>query len=198
MNTIFVIGEDALSCEIGKRLVVDVMQWEISQCPIDCGGVTKLRKALPRYLNLARQYPILCVADTDRKCPKELLKAWFPESPPTNFILRLAVTESESWVLADSRAFATFLNISTTHIPASPDEITDPKRTVVNLARKSRHRQIRYEMVSSRDPEKPGSGYNQHLCTFVRDYWQPLIAAEHSPSLARAVHQLSAFSKGQQ
>jgi hypothetical protein len=196
MNSIFVIGEDALSCALGEKLVIDAMHWKISQCPIDCRGVTKLKKALPRYLKLARRFPVLCLADTDRKCPVELLETWLPQQRPADFALRLAVPESESWVLADKDAFAEFLKINATHIPVHPDDIADPKRIVVGLARKSRHRHIRQEMVSTRDPEKPGSGYNLHLCSFIRDHWRPFIAAENSPSLSRAVRKLSAIEAG--
>jgi len=194
MSSIFVIGEDTLSCALGERLAIDTMHWEVLQHAINCRGVTNLKKALPRYMRLAHRFPVLCLADTDGKCPVKLLRAWLPKQQPENFILRLAVTESESWILADRDALAEFLKINVSHIPICSDDIPDPKRSMVSLARRSRHRHIRQEMVSSHDPEKPGSGYNQHLCSFVRNHWRPFIAAEQSPSLSKAIRKLSAMS----
>ncbi len=60
----------------------------------------------------------------------------------------------------------------------------------MRLAGKARHRPIRQEMVSLLDQNKPGVGYNMHLCAFAAQHWSPLRAAERSPSLARALRRL--------
>lgn len=192
---VLVVGEDALCCALGERLVESCLpRWALSQPSIHTGGVTRLVKALPRYVEQAKQVqPVLCIADTDRRCALELLDGWLPRGGHPSLMLRLAVTESESWVLADRDAFANALQVSIKQVPRSPDSEIDPKRVVLTLASRSRRRQIREEVVSPLDPNKPGNGYNLHLCAFVGDRWDPNRAAVNSPSLQRAVRRLREF-----
>jgi len=41
---------------------------------------------------------------------------------------------------------------------------------------------------------KVGPDYNGRLCEFVRNHWRAEIAAQNSPSLARALKRLREFS----
>lgn len=199
MKQLLVVGEDDLSCALGERLVMDMLPgWSLSAPPINTRGITKLVAAIPRYMQQARYVqPVLCVADTDQKCPVELISQWLPASDEHAFFLRLAVPEAESWVLADREQAARFFGVSIAQIVAQPESLPDPKREVLRLARKSSVRRVRQEVVSQSDINKQGSGYNVHLCGFVRSTWRATRAAEASPSLARAVQKLTAFSKSQ-
>src|SRR5690348_4575985 len=190
MAQMFVIGEDALCCALGTKLVTDVLRWRLAQPAVDTKGVTQLKKNISRYIGLTHLHPVLCVADTDGGCALRLRKEWLPRHAPNTFFLRLAVTESESWLLADAAGFAQFMDIAPNRIPSDPDDLPDPKRTVLTLARRSRRREIRQEIISSRDPSKPGSGYNLHLGNFVANHWRPNVAANASRSLARAIQRL--------
>jgi hypothetical protein len=165
MKRILIVGEDALCCVLGERLVAACLPgWELAQTSIDTKGVTKLQPALARYLGLARKlYPVLCIADTDGQCAVEWLAKWLPQAH-AGFVLRLAITEAESWVLADRQGFAHTLAVPLNKLPQSPDEESDPS--------------------------KPGTGYNLHLGAFVCSQWDARRAAQHSPSLARAVQRL--------
>jgi hypothetical protein len=120
-----------------------------------------------------------------------------PASAADTFFLRLAVPESESWVLADRERAASFFGVSIAQIAAQPEALPDPKREVLRLARKSSVRRVREEVVSQVDINKQGSGYNVHLCDFVRSAWRVNRAAERSPSLARAVRKLEEFAESQ-
>lgn len=166
------------------------MGWQLAQPAVNTRGVSKLVSALPRYINLARLHPVLCVADTDGKCAKRLRSEWLPKSVSNLFCLRLAVMEAESWVLADPDALASFFKVPASRIPADPDNIVDPKRAVLNLAVRSKDRLVRNEVVSSSDGSRPGAGYNFHLEEFAGRYWDPLRAASRSASLARAVRRI--------
>lgn len=194
MAVMYVIGEDAICCALGERLVADILRWKLPLPAINTHGVTKLIAALPRYVGLARQHPVLCIADTDGKCAVDLKNSWLPAHAPEEFILRLAVTEAESWLLADRVAAAEFLGVPVVKIPMHPDSLVDAKREVLNLARKSRKRLIKQEMISSFEPSKPGTGYNQHLRDYAAHHWNATRAAEQSPSLARAVRKLRAIA----
>ena len=54
------------------------------------------------------------------------------------FSLRLAVRAVEAWFLADVKAAAPALAVSERSLPAAPDEESDPKQTIVALARTSK------------------------------------------------------------
>ena len=191
MSRILVVGEDALCCALGERLVAACLpDWQLAQPSIDTKGVTKLQPSLPRYLGLARNlHPVLCIADTAGECAVELCAKWLSQAHE-RFVLRLAITEAESWVLADRQGFAQALAVPLNKLPQCPDEESDPKRLILTLVKKSKIRQFRDEVVSSADPSKPGTGYNLHLGAFVRGQWDAKRAVEHSPSLARAVKHL--------
>jgi len=185
-----------LCCALGERLVASCLPgWQLAGPTIDTRGVTKLLAALPRYAQQAeRVQPVLCIADTDGQCPVHLLaQCWAVRTAP-RLLLRLAVTEAESWVIADRAGTAQALDVPLTRLPHRPDEEQDPKRLLLTLAARSKKRAIREELVSSSDRSKPGSGYNLHLGAFVRSHWDARRAALASPSLARAVNRVEALA----
>ncbi len=189
MTRIRVVGEDLLCCALGERLVAaGLPRWDLAGESINTHGVTKLVTALPRYMQLAANVQaVLCIADSDHACVKTLREQWLPSAPPRRFLLRIAVSEAESWVLADREATAAFFGVAAKHVPDRPEEVPDAKRTVLQLARLSKNRQLREEMVSALDIHKAGSGYNLHLCRLVSTVWQPQRAAGRSDSLRRAL-----------
>lgn len=189
------IGEDALTCAFGEQMIAQVLpRWSLARASINTRGITKLIPALPRYLQQAQYVqPVLCVADTDRKCPVELLKEWLPHGSVPSFLFRLAVSEAESWLLSDRESFAEFLGIPVRNLPADPDNLPDAKREVLRLARLSRNREVRNEVVSMLDPNKQGAGYNLHLCDFVQRRWKAVHASHRSRSLSKAVQRLAEF-----
>lgn len=67
MPRLLVIGEDLLCCALGERIVEQCLPgWTLASPPINTGGITKLRVALPRYAMQARHVqPVFCLADTD-------------------------------------------------------------------------------------------------------------------------------------
>lgn len=192
MRQLLVVGEDALSCALGQQVVKEVLpRWALSGL-VDTRGVTKLRASISRYVQQSLHVqPVLCFADTDGACPVTMRAEWLPNGLPEQFLLRFAVTESESWILADRDASAEFFGISLANIPRNPDSVQDPKREVLRLAHMSKIRTLRTEMVSQNDINKKGAGYNAHLCAFVASRWNAKRAAVLSPSLTRAIEQVA-------
>lgn len=197
MKQVLIVGEDSLSCALGERLVDSVMPgWSLATPTINTKGVTKLMARIPRYIKQARYVqPVVCVADTDGQCVKCMLAKCGLASPPDTFHLRLAVTEAESWVLADRNCFARHFGVSLNKIPPYVDNIQDPKSLLLTLVAKSSVKLYRNEMVSPQDPTRPGSGYNLHLCAFVRDAWSAQRARTASSSLKRSLARLDAFAR---
>lgn len=192
MSSILIVGEDELCCVLGSRLVEACLPtWKLALTPINKRGVTRLAAEVPRYVSYARNvHPVLCIADTDGKCPASLSSAWLAKGRSDDFLLRLAVQEAESWVLADADALARALAIPVGIVPREPDNLADAKSTLVGLARRSSKRSVRRDFVSDFDQTKPGSGYVRALCDVVKADWRATIAADRSPSLKRAMARL--------
>lgn len=192
MNSLVLVGEDELCCALGVRLIEHMLpDWTLAVEPINKRGVTKLKADLPRYVQQALHVqPVLCVADTDGACPVTLRQQWLPQTVPQSFLLRLAVTESEAWVMADRPAFAKAIGVSEASVPRDPENLPDAKREVLRLAARSSKRRVKEEMLSLQDINKPGTGYNKHLCSFVRHGWRASVARESSDSLNRAIQAL--------
>ncbi len=199
MKRILVVGEDALCCALGERLVAAGLPgWQLARPSIDTKGVTKLLPALLRYAEQARHVqPVLCVADTDGQCAVTLRSAWLQSAGHARFVLRLAHTEAESWLLADREGFSHALAVPLNKLPQHPDDEVDPKRLVLSLLRRSKERLLRTEVISGTDPSKPGTGYNLHLGAFVRTHWNAQRGAQCSPSLARALKRVQALNMTQ-
>ncbi|WP_156524562.1 hypothetical protein [Achromobacter ruhlandii] len=166
-------------------------QWTLAGPPIDAKGITKLTPSLGRYAQQAQYVqPVFCIADTDGKCPVDLISTWRPLYAPRDFVFRLADAEIESWILADRSGFSSYFQTAANKIPGDIDKVVDPKRLILSLISKSRKRLFRDEIVSSTDLNKRGSGYNVHLKDFVKNQWSLENARQHSSSLERAISNL--------
>ena len=101
----------------------------------------------------------------------------------------MAVREVEAWLLADREAFAQFMAIPQANFSGSPDEIPDPKLYLLNVIRRKGRKAWHREMLP-RGHAHIGPGYNEALCQFIADVWNPERAARRSPSLKRAMNAL--------
>jgi hypothetical protein len=159
-------------------------------------GKDQLLKQLSGYANAARFAPwvVLLDLDHDFECPPAAVAVWLPAwlpATPNRLCLRVAVRQVEAWLLADRERVATFLRVPVSRVPERPEELDDPKRSMVNLARRSRSRAIAQDMTP-----RPGSGrnvgpaYASRLIEFVTRSergWRPQVAAESADSLRRAM-----------
>ena len=113
MKRILVVGEDALCCALGEKLVAAALPgWSLAGPAIDTKGVTKLIPALPRYSEQAQfVQPVLCIADTDGQCVKQWLQKNVPARSHKNMLVRtqpkmismLVVQNSDGDVLLQKR-----------------------------------------------------------------------------------------------
>jgi hypothetical protein len=135
---------------------------------------------------------VLGLTDLDaHPCPSALILEKLGASVHSRFLLRIQVRELESWLLADSFAWAAFLKVSEASLPRDPDLLTDPKQALVNLVRRSNKKQIREDIVPRIGSHGVvGPGYSTQIGMFIADCWSPTRAAERSPSLMRALRAL--------
>jgi hypothetical protein len=155
-------------------------------------GKDYLKKQAKSYNAAAKFLPWLILADLDdpTKCPGALAEEWLPNRERL-LVFSLAVVEMESWILADRESTAEFLGVSKDKIPLAPDDIADPKQFLINLARKSRKRDIREGLVPR---EGSGASVGPTYVADIREYglndWHPEVAAASSPSLHRCLDRL--------
>jgi hypothetical protein len=128
--------------------------------------------------------------DTKLGCPAEVVAQWLPHRQP-HLLFRLVVRELESWLLADRENLARFLKISPVKIPAHPEQLSDPKLTLVNLARASRSKSIREALVPELDSTaSEGRLYNSEMNRFIEDYWDITKARQDAESLNKCCSRL--------
>jgi hypothetical protein len=156
--------------------------------PYDMGGKHGLDERLSGFNNAAQGAPWLVLRDLDHDA---LCAAQFIEN--TKFVpsrwmsLRIAERETEAWLLADRQALADYLHISVRRVPMEPDREADPKRTIVDLARRSKRQSIKRAFVPKPGRRvQVGPEYEGRIIEFGTLYWDVARAAACSPSLMRA------------
>jgi hypothetical protein len=152
-------------------------------------GFGYLKKQAPAFNNAARGGPFLILTDLDRSiCPSQLIAEWLPQPQHRHLLLRVAVREVESWLLADDEGLIRHLGLRRRFACANPEELADPKATLLELAGGSARRALRDALVA-RDPEggrlRQGPDYNGALARFVSGPWNLGLAASRCRSLAR-------------
>lgn len=120
-------------------------------------------------------------------CPSDAIADWFRTRRPPNIYVRFAFHEVESWLLADRRNLARFLQIRAGDIPVVNDDRRDTKELLVRLAGRSRSRELVRDLVPHRGfTAAVGPAYNVRLAEFIRTSWDVDGAARANDSLARA------------
>lgn len=165
-------------------------------------GKSFLFQSMQGFNSAARYAPwiILVDLDNDFDCAPALLTTWLPEPAPKMYV-RVVVRAVESWILADRTRIAHWLRISEKKIPADPDNLSNPKRTLIDLARHSRSRRLQQDLVPRENSgRKIGPLYNARLTEFLQDGlrgWRPAQAMRNSESLKRCVERLRTIDKAE-
>ena len=156
---------------------------------ISCKGNGKIKRQINAYNMAAKHgyYFIITDLDDDFNCAPSLIRDWFPGQLNKQLLFRVAVHEIESWLLADRENFASFFSVSHDLVPVKPDNESDPKSTVIALARKSRKREIRESIIPVDDYASIGPGYNIQFQFFIQNKWNIDSARKNSPSLDKAI-----------
>jgi hypothetical protein len=159
-------------------------------------GKGNLDKKLSAYNNAAQHGRWLVLRDLDRDaaCAPSLLAQLLPK-PAAHMHLRIAVRAVEAWLLADPEGLSRFLKVGPQAIPMDPEGLDDPKQSLVNVARHSRDRAIREDMVPEEGTRiHVGPGYSGRVIEFASGHWNPRVAAQHSESLKRCMDALKRWT----
>lgn len=186
MALIHTIVEGVLDEAMAARLIV-----EAGHIPGTCygkKGFTYIREKLGAFNQSAVSINYLALVDfmdTKLPCPGAVVANWLPHRRP-NMLFRIVVRELESWLLADQKNLSVFLHIDPAKVPQNPEQLPDPKQTLVNLARTSRRKQIRESLVPySGSSAAIGRLYNSEISRFITYQWSVANACQNAPSLER-------------
>lgn len=187
MRSIFTVAEDPLGSALADRLVTNTGELSIST-PMVLGGAGQIKKKLPELTRLAYSIPVLILTDLDRiECAPQMRDKWLKGHEPSELLFRIAVRESESWLLADQEALAKFMSIPITKLTGNPDSLPDPKQFLLNLVKRHANKSMQTALLPEKNSKaKVGLAYNSKLIEFVQEHWCPERAARRSDSLARA------------
>ena len=188
MRAIALATEDELSEAIGLRLIAESPFHEADVLPLRRNGSGYLKSKVESWRQLAGQQVVLLLTDLDQiDCPVALRNEWLGTRPVSDrLLLRIAVREIESWVLADHDAMRKLIG-DRGKLPPAPDELGDPKAFLLNMVRKYAPRDVKQDLLAERGAmASQGLGYNRRLVAWVKSDWSPDRAAARSPSLLRA------------
>jgi hypothetical protein len=193
LTAVFTGAAEGLLDGVVLRRLVNSLGYEI---PTVFGetGVANLLNALDGYNKAAEYSPWAVVFDLDQtECAPALLADVLPVRS-RYMCCRVAVREIESWLMGDSERLASFLSVPQSAVSGSPDELADPKEAMVNLARRSRKRAIRAQMVPAAGAGATGPAYTATLIEFTTSEfgWRPEVARVASESLDRAIRCIEA------
>jgi hypothetical protein len=152
-------------------------------------GKQNLLRKLNSYNNAARNMPWFVLVDLngDADCASALRIRCLPNPAPF-LCFGIAVRQIEAWLLADAETLARYLGVSRGSIPSEPERLDNPKREMVELARKSRNRAVRLDMTPRPESGRPvGPAYASRLMEYATRHWRPEMAAQHADSLRRAI-----------
>jgi len=161
-------------------------------------GKDHLRANIKRYNQAARheRWVVLVDLNNDAECPPPFIASWLPTRDP-NLQLRIAVRSVEAWLLAERNQMARFLSVSEQRLPIRPEDGEEPKTTLINIARRSKSKAIRTDIVPKDGSTAiQGPGYTTCLIEFAIKYWDPERAASNAPSLKRSINSLLQWKTG--
>ena len=166
-------------------------------------GVVYGRKGKPHVLQRSLAYNeaakvapwfVLLDLDTDTQCASQAIAQWLP-NPSEGMRFRIAVRAIEAWLMADRESIASFLYVASSKIQHAIELDPNPKQTLINIARTSRNKGIRDDIVPRQESGATvGPLYVAQLTEFAEKHWRPDVAQEHSKSLQRCIDALSTLA----
>lgn len=191
LNLVF---EDDLSEYVMTRIVNSFGNKYLICNTYNGNGFGYIKSNINGFNQASSGVPFFVLTDLDNyTCPIALQNDWLCQPMRPNFIFRIAIREVEAWLLADIENFSHFLNVSAVNFPDNPEQEVDPKRSLINLARRSRRRAVREDIVPINDNASIGPNYNGRLMEFVNSNWDIDLAKGRSGSLLRTINRLEAF-----
>lgn len=191
---VIAVYEDELSGACARRLLGVFGDKYLISHKYHGRGNGYIRKNILAFNNASKGIPFIVLTDLDQyRCPFELINDWMRCSINKNLIFRVAVREVESWLLANREGVAELFGVPIKMIPQNPDLIADPKKILINIAKKSKKKDVKCDIVPVGKNAAIGPAYNSRLSCFVDVKWDIKEAIVNSESLSRAYKRLSDY-----
>lgn len=202
MIDIIIVGEDAVTREIIKRLLRHSRDdFQITREEPIRGG--EIKNKILNYNRLNQ--PVFVLTDLDEiDCPPSLIKNWFNQTPINpNLIFRVACDEAEAWLMADKIGFSRFLGIKESDLPGLKKldrrnsenvELQFKYKPSLYLMRELINNKLLAEQLKPRLGAKKGPEYNTAIIPFIQKTWNIDSAAKNSYSLRKAIKRVNEFS----
>jgi len=193
---VILVCEDELSAVVLDRLVKHARPQLKIRFQVTKGSNTSLIADIPKYVRASKHgVPHIVLTDLDSvDCAPEMLRQLKVPKLHGKMLFRIAVREVESWILADQIGFAAFTGLPVAKLHILPDEIGDPKQTLMNLVRRSKKKKLKQDILPAPGSSaSKGTFYNDVLGNFARATWNVDRAARSSPSLRKALLRLGSF-----
>ena len=161
-------------------------------------GASYVRLKAPSFRALATEATGLLILtdfrDADAACVPDALENYLScklSQTPKTLLLRFAVNEIESWLMADREGMAKFLGVTASKIPHHPENEAFPKQSLVSIARSSSKKKIREGFAPPPGHRSNvGPEYMTLIQEFIRNTWNIEVAIKNAQSLERCVHRL--------
>jgi len=185
--------EDVLSEFIISRLL-ESFNNKFSICNSYNGrGFGYLKTSINGFNQASATIPFLVLTDLDQNsCPVNLVNDWLNSEKHPNLIFRVAVKEVEAWILGDSVGFSRFSRTPIKEIPNNPEQVADPKETIISLVSRYGTKSLKEDIVPS-GMASIGRNYNMRLMEFVLYHWDIDRAKNNCESLRRMLLHLETF-----
>jgi len=191
MITYIAVEGDPDEAAVRKLLKLSDCSFQVTMC-LGRKGKDYIRSKIGQFNKVAFKIHFFILIDLNSgiDCAPNLIRDWLP-NPAPKMLLRVAVRELEAWLLADRGNFAAFLGVPKNRIPHYPETIEYPKEFVVNLARRSRRREILEDIVPiAGSTSRVGRNYSGKLIEFIENHWDLERARINAPSLDKAIKAL--------
>jgi len=181
--------------EIDKAVAIRIINAVGHEAGVGYGkrGKDYIKQKIGKFNLTAKSINYLALVDfmdTDCACPAEVISTWLPHKNKLMYF-RVVVREIESWLLADRKTIAKFLSVGIEKIPINPENESDPKQKLVNIARTSRSKSIRSALVPEQNSTaQVGRLYTSEIKRFISDFWELNAARKNSPSLNKCLNRL--------
>lgn len=191
MATVNLLVEGEIDEIVAHKLVFEVGH-RVGVC-YGKKGSGYIKNKIRNFNKSAKKFHYLALVDfmdTECKCPSEVISTWLPHKNDLMFF-RVVVREIESWIMADRKNIADFLNVSIEKIPLNPENEDDPKQKLVNIARGSRSSKIVSALVPEQNSTaQVGKLYTFEIKRFISEFWDVKLARVNSPSLHKCLKRL--------
>ena len=192
MHYVQAVVEDVLQETVLRKLIATYRK-DIQLIGVSgMRGNTYIRKNIRGYNEASEHLPHIVITDLDSTpCAPQLINDWINFNFHPNLLFRIAEKEIEAWILADRTEIASYFGVPVSKIPDDTASLPDPKEFIINLARRSRKREIKD--IIPQGTASQGPGYNAILQNFVMHCWDAERAANENRSLKRTIERLNNY-----